>query len=206
VSLPELPLLLTFDDGYLDFETVAWPALQRYGFTAMVSVVTDLVGGSNEWDAEYGSPIPLMDWDAIRELHRQGVAFAAHSATHPRLTELDPIAATREIWSSKVRLEQELGTNVTTFVYPFNSKDEQVEDLVRGCRFAGALDGRFGTASADDDPFDLPRIEVEGGAQPEGVLETISQARALASPGGQDARSAKKETGPIARLRKRLQR
>jgi peptidoglycan/xylan/chitin deacetylase (PgdA/CDA1 family) len=176
-SLPRLPLLLTFDDGYLDFLTGAWPALKRHGFGALVSVVTDRVGGFNEWDAEHQPPLALMDWDTIVNLHKQGVDFAAHSATHRRLTELDPVEATREIWSSKVRLEEQLEDEITTFVYPWNTKDERVESLVRACGFACALAGRVGIAVPGDNPFELPRIEIEDGARPETTLHEIARAR-----------------------------
>jgi peptidoglycan/xylan/chitin deacetylase (PgdA/CDA1 family) len=42
--------MLTFDDGYMDFRTDAWPVLRRYGFPAVVFLVTDEVGGTNRWD------------------------------------------------------------------------------------------------------------------------------------------------------------
>jgi peptidoglycan/xylan/chitin deacetylase (PgdA/CDA1 family) len=172
-----LPLLLTFDDGYLDFLTDAWPALKRYGFGALVSLVTDRVGGSNEWDAEHGPPIPLMDWDAVADLHHQGIAFAAHSATHRRLTQLDPVEARREILSSKAQLDERLEDEVTTFVYPWSDKSEWVEQLVSDCGFVLALNGRVGIASPNDNPFDLPRIEIEGDATPKTMLDQIARVR-----------------------------
>lgn len=213
-SLPKLPLLLTFDDGYLDFLTDAWPALKRYGFNALVSLVTDRVEGSNEWDAEHEPPIPLMNWDAVVELHKQGVAFAAHSATHRRLTQLDPVEATREIWSSKVRLEEQLESEVTTFVYPWNTKNERVEHIVRACGFTCALAGRVGIATPDDNPFELPRIEIEGTASPEMLLEQISRAgeNAEASdevaprPRGPSNPLIRKARGAVARVRTRTRR
>jgi peptidoglycan/xylan/chitin deacetylase (PgdA/CDA1 family) len=175
-SLPKRPLLLTFDDGYLDFVTDAWPALQRYGYGALVSLVTECVGGANQWDAEFGPPIPLMDWPAVSELHRQGVEFGAHTATHSRLTSLDPVAATREIWTSKVQLEEQLGGEVAAFVYPHGARNPQIASLVRGCGFACALDGRFGVVGPGEDMFDLPRIEVQLDTSPATLLATISDA------------------------------
>jgi peptidoglycan/xylan/chitin deacetylase (PgdA/CDA1 family) len=176
-SLPMLPLLLTFDDGYQDFLTHAWPVLSRHGFTALVPLVSDRVGGTNEWDAEHGSPAQLMNWDAVRNLHKQGVRFAAHSATHRRLTRLDPVEATREIWTSKVRLEQELGEEITTFVYPFNETNERIEHLLRGCSFTYALAGRPGVAVPGDNLLELPRIEVENWTTPDVLIRTVAEAR-----------------------------
>ena len=57
---------LTFDDGYVNFETVALPILTDLALPSTVFVVSGRAGGENDWDAQ--SPqIPslrLMDWDA----------------------------------------------------------------------------------------------------------------------------------------------
>ena len=62
-------------------EANAWPLLQRYGFGALVFLVTDLIGEAARWDADLGEPLPLMGWDEIRRLASQGVEFGAHSAS-----------------------------------------------------------------------------------------------------------------------------
>ena len=54
------PLLITFDDGYDDFAEQAWPALKANDLSAEVFIVTDMVGGSAEWDASFGTSAPLM--------------------------------------------------------------------------------------------------------------------------------------------------
>ncbi len=52
------PVVLTFDDAYLDFLTDAFPILAENGFGADVFVVTDKVGGRSDWDAAYGDTSP----------------------------------------------------------------------------------------------------------------------------------------------------
>ena len=65
--LPGRAVLITFDDGYLDFLTYAWPLLKSYGFSATVFLVTDEVGRSNSWDRVYGEEVPLLGWKEIRQ-------------------------------------------------------------------------------------------------------------------------------------------
>jgi peptidoglycan/xylan/chitin deacetylase (PgdA/CDA1 family) len=86
--LPGRAILLTFDDGYLDFFTYAHPLLQAYGFSATVFLVAERVGKSNQWDEIYGESVPLMDWVQIRQLQAQGIEFGSHSTTHRPLTAL----------------------------------------------------------------------------------------------------------------------
>jgi peptidoglycan/xylan/chitin deacetylase (PgdA/CDA1 family) len=65
--LPGRAMLLTFDDGTLDFLTYAWPLLQRYGFSAIVFLVAEEIGGSNRWDRAYGEVVPLLGWQETRD-------------------------------------------------------------------------------------------------------------------------------------------
>src|SRR5579863_4430845 len=48
--LPGRPIVITFDDGYLNFLNQAWPVMRRYGFTATMFVVTGKVGGVADWE------------------------------------------------------------------------------------------------------------------------------------------------------------
>jgi hypothetical protein len=48
--LPGRAILITFDDGYLDFQTHAWPLLQRFGFSTTVFLVAGAIDESNSWD------------------------------------------------------------------------------------------------------------------------------------------------------------
>ena len=53
-------VMLTFDDGYRDFLTDAWPLLRAFGFGATLCVSTDRIGGRADWDSSYGEPAELL--------------------------------------------------------------------------------------------------------------------------------------------------
>lgn len=55
VSLPEKPVLITFDDAYEDLVRHAFPVLRKHEFPATVFVPTAYVGRSNVWDHPKGS-------------------------------------------------------------------------------------------------------------------------------------------------------
>jgi peptidoglycan/xylan/chitin deacetylase (PgdA/CDA1 family) len=81
------PVVLTFDDGYLDFEPYALSLLDRYGFRATLFVVSDQVVAGNAWD-QTRETVPPMNWPSLRRLAARGFEIGGHTATHPRLTSL----------------------------------------------------------------------------------------------------------------------
>jgi peptidoglycan/xylan/chitin deacetylase (PgdA/CDA1 family) len=73
--LPEKSVLVTFDDGYCDFEETAWPVLQRFGIPVTLFVPTAYPGDSGRmfwWDQLYGafmcSPRPEMHFAQLGRL------------------------------------------------------------------------------------------------------------------------------------------
>ena len=94
--LPGRAVIITFDDGYRDFLTEAWPLLAQYGFSATVFLVAGKVGRTNEWDHHYGQEIPLLGWEEIRGLQKEGIEFGSHSMSHRPLTKLSVEETVRE--------------------------------------------------------------------------------------------------------------
>src|SRR5258708_2761985 len=78
-KLPKNPVILTFDDGYEDFYTNAFPLLQKYKMKATEFVITQV-----ETAPAY------LSWDQIVALDKSGlVEIAAHTQHHPFLTDLN---------------------------------------------------------------------------------------------------------------------
>lgn len=63
--LPPRPVLLTFDDGLESFRQIALPVLTRYGYPAVLSVVTAWADGHGIPPAYRGR---VMSWPALREV------------------------------------------------------------------------------------------------------------------------------------------
>ena len=94
-GLPERPVLVTFDDGFADFRSEAWPALREAGFVATLYVTTGFLEGLHRASGATRPPGPWLDWDALPGLSEQGVEIGGHSHTHPHLDTLSAEAARR---------------------------------------------------------------------------------------------------------------
>jgi peptidoglycan/xylan/chitin deacetylase (PgdA/CDA1 family) len=154
-------VMLTFDDGYKDFEHYAWPLLRKYDFSALVFVVADRIGATNSWD-EPDEPLALLGWEEIRRLQDEGVVFGSHSATHPFLTALSPADVAREAARSRAILTRGLGRPVTAFAYPHGAEDEAIQHLVGACGYVYGLSCRPGPSRLGDPLLALPRVEITG--------------------------------------------
>jgi peptidoglycan/xylan/chitin deacetylase (PgdA/CDA1 family)/2-polyprenyl-3-methyl-5-hydroxy-6-metoxy-1,4-benzoquinol methylase len=172
--LPGRAVIITFDDGYADFRSHAWPLLRRYEFSACVFLVADRVGGTNDWDEAYGEVVPLLQWPEVRELRSEGIEFGSHAATHRPLTSLTLEEATREAIRSLRSLTEGLGAPVRAIAYPHGDADGAIRHLVGACGYLYGLTCRPGACAFGDDLLDLPRIEVTGHDRLQHFVEKIA--------------------------------
>lgn len=144
----ERVVVITFDDGYADTFTQAFPILQRYGFTATVFLVAALVGCEYVfwWDEEkvgQGQDRSLfypLTWAQIEQMAAAGFEFGSHTCTHPRaLTALEPDQAWEEIQGSRQELGHRLGSSVATFCYPRGDLDDRIVQMVALAGYDGAV-------------------------------------------------------------------
>ena len=158
--IPRRPLIITFDDGYRSTYEIAWPALQRWGFSAMVFLVSDLIGKTNRWDADELQE-PLLNEAEIRKMEAGGVSFGSHTKTHAALTKLSREQTSVELRQSRRALESLLGARLTTLCYPYAKQNSVVRHLARQAGYRVAVIGRGGTNRVWRDPFALRRIKID---------------------------------------------
>jgi peptidoglycan/xylan/chitin deacetylase (PgdA/CDA1 family) len=144
----EQTVVITFDDGYADNYTVAFPILKRYGFVATVFLVSDYVGQKHVfwWDtSKIQAPgqeswyYPL-NWSQIAEMKEHGIEFGSHTCTHPpRLTVLSDRQRWEEVHRSRQELEARLGCEVSSFCYPRGDLDARLIGMVERAGYRTAV-------------------------------------------------------------------
>ncbi len=160
--LPGRPVLITFDDAYQDFADTAFPIIERNDFVVELFVVTDKVGLTSDWDAQYGPPAPLMGWEDIGRLSRNGVRFGSHLASHTPAPQLSSDALLDEAARSMLAIEQHTGQSVTSIALPHGLYDSRVETTLAICGYESAFSTDYGFANLDDRLLRLPRLHVSG--------------------------------------------
>lgn len=155
-------VLITFDDGYVDFLTDALPLLEKYGFGATVFLPVDKMGTSSDWDAQYGTPAPLMTWEQVQACQRRGIEFSSHASAHLALTGLGVAAIATEGARARQVLAERIGVQTDAIAYPYGYNDELVRQALRGAGYALGFNTQPGFASLYDDPMQIPRIEITG--------------------------------------------
>lgn len=159
--LPPRPVILTFDDGYLDNYTNAFPLLVRFGMTAVVFLVADPALSSNEWDAAAGEPwAPLMSREQAREMSRAGIEIGSHTLTHPRLSDLSADRLAWELGESKCVLESWLEAPVLSLAYPYGAVDERVKRAALQAGYRCAVATNSGPIHFGRDPLEIRRVQI----------------------------------------------
>ena len=103
----------------------------------------------------------VLSWNELRKLAQDGITLAAHTRTHPALTQLDSDAVATEVQTSFEDLKRQIGTVPPVFCYPFGLHDDEAVEEVKkqGVELAfTCLDGHNGLPSAD--PLRLRRTVI----------------------------------------------
>lgn len=158
----ERRVVLTFDDGFQDFHTHAFPILEKYHFTATVFLPTRYIAEERcqfkNWQC--------MTWSEVQELHHAGITFGSHTVNHRQLNVLEINEVEDELRCSKETIEDQLGRSVDSFCYPFAFPEtdrlfqRRFRDLLEAQGYKTGVTTILGTLKANSDQFFLPRLPV----------------------------------------------
>jgi peptidoglycan/xylan/chitin deacetylase (PgdA/CDA1 family) len=118
-------VMISFDDGYEEIYTNAYPMLRERGLAGMVSVVAGFTGRRNLWDI-MGGELRHLDWNETEELLSSGWGVCSHTMTHPDLKLCSDDRLRWELEESKAVLERRLGIEVPAVAYPFGRFNARV--------------------------------------------------------------------------------
>ena len=149
-ALPEKPIVITFDDGYMSNYTYVFPILRQLDMKAEIS----LIGDAMEY-TEWG-----LKWKTVREMQKSGlVRFQAHTtALHDAAGRTGVLKKADESWEEYVQLFARDTKNIQTlliretdsqplvFTYPLGKHNPVTEAVVRQTGFRASLTTLDGVA------------------------------------------------------------
>lgn len=148
-TLPDKPIIITFDDGYVDNYTTAMPLLEKYGMKATVFMVVNDIGKER-----------YLDLQQLKEMKRRNIEIGSHTANHLPLITLSTEKKKEEIELSKLLMEWKGVGTIFFLAYPNGLYDDESQQLLQQCDYLGALTGDAGLNTAQTNPYLLHRINV----------------------------------------------
>jgi peptidoglycan/xylan/chitin deacetylase (PgdA/CDA1 family) len=141
-------ILLTVDDGW-ESDVNIMPILDRAQFPVTFYLYPGVIhsGVKDFISPDILEKIKLNKW----------INYGCHSFTHPVLTKLDDKQLFHEVVDSKAKLEEWIGTTMTSFAYPYGMLNKRVENFCKQYYRAifGVNDGFNGLKT---DRFNLNRF------------------------------------------------
>ena len=151
-SLPERPVLITFDDGYIDNYQCAFPILKKHNMKACIFLIS-----------EYVSLYPnYLTWEQLAEMQSSGIEFGSHTVDHNVLTELSPNSVNHELADSKNILEKRLKRRIEVLAYPCGFTNEYIKSRVNASGYRAAFTVNLGNVHTGDDLYALNRVPIFG--------------------------------------------
>jgi len=173
--LPDNPIILTFDDGYLSTYHYVYPLLKQYDMKIVVSIV-----GKSIDDFSRVKDIRInyahMTWEELKEMQDSGHAeiqnhtYNLHSTCYGRygcyqranetLSQYEQLL-TEDALKLQDRVSVQLNFTPTTFTYPYGKYNNTTESIIKRLGFKATLSTTYGLNLINSDPerlFGLRRI------------------------------------------------
>lgn len=161
LSLPRKTLAITFDDGYLDNWTYAFPILRKYKARATIMVITSRCQ-PNSSSSEGSAASDFLNWAQMRAMEDSGlVKIESHTHTHLRY---NPSILDEQIFSelkrSKEIIERNLNKVCRHIAWPWGRCDDQLAEIARECGYCSALTTQRGPNSVGSDIMKIKRFAI----------------------------------------------
>ena len=120
MAQPPKTVFLSFDDGYEDNYTNAFPIIREEGVKATFFLITDYIGKENRMNA-----------DQIKQMAAAGMSFGSHTVSHGELVKLSAEDLQKEMSESKAVLQRDYGITAESIAYPGGFQSEEVLEQAR---------------------------------------------------------------------------
>lgn len=165
--LPSKPIILTFDDSYIDHYNYVFPILKQYGFTGTFFVITQFVDDENP---------NHMTWEQVKEMSDADMSMESHTKSHNTLVDRDYDFLVWEIVGSIESLESHTGERPSIFSYPVGKYDENTLNMIQSTSITRAVTTEYGTYHTLHDAILSPRLRITSNMGVAGLRNLLNNA------------------------------
>lgn len=148
-KVPKRPVVITFDDGYADNYSSAFPALKNHNLKATFFIITDGV------DNGY-----YMSSDNLKEMQAAGMSIENHTANHLELNGLSKEDAYDSIKRAQDYLRNVIGSDGNYLCYPVGKYNDETIAIEEELGIKAAVTTQGGIASINDGIHTLKRVRI----------------------------------------------
>ncbi|KRE18660.1 polysaccharide deacetylase [Bacillus sp. Root920] len=149
-------VLITFDDGYTDNYTKAFPILKQYGMKATIFMIEQSIGRPNH----------LTD-EQMDEMMAHGISIESHTIHHLELNRLSKQQQEDELKGSKTFFDQRFSQRTRMVSYPVGRYNEETLKLAKEAGYQMAVTTEPGHAKKEQGMMSLHRVRISSGLSPE---------------------------------------
>lgn len=163
-------VIITFDDGFRDNYTNAFPILKEFSLPATCFVVPSWF---SKTDPSTAKRIFLNEKE-IKEMRNNGISFCSHTLSHPMLPHLDYKEQKAEILKGRQELYERISDPVVldAFAYPFGEYNQDTMEILKELKFKIGLTVWHHLNGPNDNPLRLKRLTADGR---DGMIKFASQ-------------------------------
>jgi peptidoglycan/xylan/chitin deacetylase (PgdA/CDA1 family) len=177
-TLPENPIIVTFDDGYMSNYTYAYTVLKELKMKGVISIIGSLIDESSHSSYNF-----MLTWDKIREMSHSGV-IEIQSHSYDLHNWGDEISSPRGVDQMKReddthymarfksdtklimdKVKEHTGKDITMYTYPYGIYNDKTEKMLKDLGIRGSLTGKRGVSTIKNGLFSLRRINMVGGVR-----------------------------------------
>lgn len=162
--VPSNPIVITFDDGYKDNYTNAYPILKEFGLKATVFVITNTI----DMDKNY------LTSNEIKSMDSNNIRIESHTVAHEQLDKLSYSDNVKTMTASKTKLEKILGRNINYLAYPYGTYNDNIIKAAKESGYKLAFSTQYGWIDKGDNIYLLGRIFINSNFNLEQFKEKLS--------------------------------
>ena len=163
VPLPNKPIVMSFDDGYVSHYEYASVELSKRGMTGTFYIITNKLK-----EGKVSSPKNL------KKMYIEGMEIGSHTMTHLDVRYATNEQVETELRESKKILEGIINAKVEHFCYPIGGRTAYAIQTLKNDGYKTAVTTAYGKATKEQGYLELKRIRIVYNDTVESFLNKIS--------------------------------